>query len=357
MTIALPDPSVVSSSGSTTIDSVTSGRRSRRRRLYTVCGVLVTLNIALFAAMLMFGNTFYPPGDVLSVILGQEVQGASFTVGELRLPRGVTAIVVGACFGMAGVSFQILLRNSLAAPDIVGISDGAGAAAVFAILMLDLSPNAVAVFAVVGGLVTAAVIYVLAYVDGMVGTRLILMGIAISAMLQAFISYLIVRAAQWDLQVAMRWLTGSLNASRWEATVPVVLACMFLMPLLLAQSRKLDLMRHGEDTASALGVNVERTRVVVIIVAVALIALATSAAGPIAFVAFLAGPIAAQMVGGSQPLMIPSALVGMTLVLASDLVGQYLFQTRFPVGVITGVMGAPYLVYLLIRLHRAGSAL
>ncbi|MEM9131965.1 MAG: iron chelate uptake ABC transporter family permease subunit [Actinomycetota bacterium] len=325
--------------------------------MYAVCGGLFTLSLALFATMLMFGNTFYTPAEVISVILGEEVQGASFTVGQLRLPRAVTAVVVGACFGMAGVSFQILLRNSLAAPDIVGISDGAGAAAVFAILILGLSPNYVAAFAVVGGLATAGVIYVLAYKDGMVGTRLILMGIAISAMLQAFISYLIVRAAQWDLQIAMRWLTGSLNSSRWEATVPVLLACAVLMPLLLAQGRKLELMRHGEDTASALGVNVERTRVIVIIVAVALIAFATSAAGPIAFVAFLAGPIAAQMVGGSQPLMIPSALVGVTLVLASDLVGQYLFETRFPVGVITGVMGAPYLVYLLIRLHRAGSAL
>ncbi|MEM9653942.1 MAG: iron chelate uptake ABC transporter family permease subunit [Actinomycetota bacterium] len=340
-----------------TVEAVTSGRRSRRRRLYTVCGVLTLVTFALFATMLMFGNTFYGPGEVISVILGQEVQGASFTVGELRLPRAVTALVVGACFGMAGVSFQILLRNSLAAPDIVGISDGAGAAAVFAILILDLTPNLVAVFAVVGGLLTAAVIYVLAYKDGMVGTRLILMGIAISAMLQSFISYLIVRAAQWDLQVAMRWLTGSLNSSRWDATVPVLLACAVVMPLLLLQARKLELMRHGEDAASALGVNVERTRLLVIILAVALIAFATSASGPIAFVAFLAGPIAAQMVGGSQPLMIPSALVGMVLVLASDLVGQYLFQTRFPVGVITGVMGAPYLVYLLIRLHRAGSAL
>ncbi|MEM9564953.1 MAG: iron chelate uptake ABC transporter family permease subunit [Actinomycetota bacterium] len=355
--MAVPGVTTRPAAATPTLESVTTGRRTRRRRLYVVCGVLSVLNLGLVAVMLMFGNTFYPPADVLAVILGQEVQGASFTVGELRLPRAVTAVVVGACFGMAGVSFQILLRNSLAAPDIVGISDGAGAAAVFAILILDLSPNLVAVFAVAGGLGTAAVIYVLAYKDGMVGTRLILMGIAISAMLQALISYLIVRAAQWDLQIAMRWLTGSLNSSRWEATVPVLLACAVLMPALLGQSRKLELMRHGEDAASALGVNVERTRLLVIIIAVALIAFATSASGPIAFVAFLAGPIAAQLVGGSQPLMIPSALVGMTLVLASDLVGQYLFETRFPVGVITGVMGAPYLVYLLVRLHRAGSAL
>ncbi|MEM9609504.1 MAG: iron chelate uptake ABC transporter family permease subunit [Actinomycetota bacterium] len=354
---ATPSISAPTGDRKITIEAVTTGRRGRRRRLHLVCGALATINLALFLVMLMYGNTVYPLSDVIAVILGEDVQGASFTVGTLRLPRAVTAVVVGACFGMAGVSFQILLRNSLAAPDIVGISDGAGAAAVFALLILDLSPNRVAVFALAGGLLTAAVIYVLAYKDGMVGTRLILMGIAISAMLQAFISYLIVRAAQWDLQVAMRWLTGSLNSSRWEATVPVILACAVLMPLLLAQSRKLELMRHGEDAASALGVNVERTRLAVIFIAVALIALATSAAGPIAFVAFLSGPIAAQMVGRSQPLMVPAALFGMTLVLASDLVGQYLFETRFPVGVITGVLGAPYLVYLLIRLHRVGSAL
>ncbi|MEM9203330.1 MAG: iron ABC transporter permease [Actinomycetota bacterium] len=340
-----------------TVHRVVSGRAARRRRLYLVSGVLMVVNFALFATMLMFGNTFYGPGDVISVILGEEVQGASFTVGTLRLPRAVTAVVVGACFGMAGVAFQLLLRNALAAPDIVGISDGAGAFAVFALLTLELSPNWVAVFAVVGGMLTAGVIYLLAYKEGMVGTRLILMGIAISAMLQAMISYLIIRASQYDLANAVRWLTGSLNSSRWESTVPVILACAVLMPALLIQARKLEIMRHGEDAASALGVNVERTRISVLIIAVALIAFATSASGPIAFVAFLSGPIAARMVGGSQPLMIPSALVGMMLVLSSDLVGQYFFETRFPVGVITGVMGAPFLVFLLIRLHRAGSAL
>lgn len=354
MTLAASPSSITPT---TTVERVVAGRASRRRRLVLVCGALVVVNFCLFAFMLMYGNTFYGPGEVISVILGEDVQGASFTVGTLRLPRAVTAVVVGACFGMAGVAFQLLLRNALAAPDIVGISDGAGASAVFALLTLELSPNWVAVFAVVGGMVTAGVIYLLAYREGMVGTRLILMGIAISAMLQALISYLIIRASQYDLANAVRWLTGSLNSSRWEATVPVILACAVLMPLLLAQARKLEIMRQGEDAASALGVNVERTRITVLLIAVALIAFATSASGPIAFVAFLSGPIAARMVGGSQPLMIPSALVGMMLVLGSDLVGQYLFETRFPVGVITGVMGAPFLVFLLIRLHRAGSAL
>jgi iron complex transport system permease protein len=129
------------------------------------------------------------------------------------------------------------------------------------------------------------------------------------------------------------------------------------VPVLLGQSRSLTLMQQGDDSASALGVRVERTRLVAIIAAVTVVAFATAAAGPIAFVAFLAGPIAARIVGGGTSLMVPAALVGALLVLTADLAGQYVFENRYPVGVITGVLGAPYLIYLLIRTNRSGGSL
>jgi iron complex transport system permease protein len=152
-------------------------------------------------------------------------------------------------------------------------------------------------------------------------------------------------------------LTGSLNGSQWNDVVPVLLAMVVFVPTLLVQSANLSMTRLGDDAAGALGVRVGRTRLTVIVAAVGLIAFATAATGPIAFVAFLSGPIAARLVGGSAPLLIPAALVGALLVLVADLCGQYAFSLRYPVGVVTGVLGAPYLIYLIVRTNRGGASL
>ncbi|EHK82752.1 iron-siderophore ABC transporter permease protein [Rhodococcus pyridinivorans AK37] len=273
-------------------------RRGRRRRL--VIAVLATLVVAAFVASLMFGRTFYPPADVLRVVLGQDVAGANFTVGRLRLPRAVLAVVAGICFGLGGITFQTMLRNPLASPDIIGISSGASAAAAFAIIVLGLGGTGVSVFAIVAGLAVALLIYGLSYRGGVAGTRLILIGIGIAAMLDSVTSYLLSTAATWDLQETMRWLTGSLNGATWGATVPVIVALLVLGPVLLVQTRNLSMVQLGDDAAQALGVRVERTRVFAIVSAVGLIAFATAAAGPIAFVAFLSGPIAARIVGRAR---------------------------------------------------------
>ncbi|MCD4525847.1 iron chelate uptake ABC transporter family permease subunit [Nocardioides sp. cx-173] len=340
-----------------TVERVARGRArrvARRRHVIVVLGVLV---IATFATSLMVGRTFYPPADVIRVVLGEEVSGASFTVGRLRLPRAVLALLVGACFGLAGVTFQTMLRNPLASPDVIGISAGSSAAAAFAIVTLGLSGTAVSVFAIAVGLGVALLIYVLSFRDGVAGTRLILIGIGIAAMLESVTAYVLSRAAQWDLQEATRWLTGSLNNAGWPSVVPTLVALAVLGPLLLQRARDLETLQLGDDAASALGVRVERTRLVVIVAAVGLVAFATAAAGPVAFVAFLSGPIAARIIGPGISLLVPSALVGALLVLVADLVGQYAFDHRYPVGVITGVLGAPYLIYLIIRSNRAGGTL
>jgi iron complex transport system permease protein len=339
------------------VDLVARGRRRRAVRRLAVIGVLAALVVSVFALSLMVGNTFYGPGEVIRVLRGEIVPGASFTVGELRLPRACLALLTGAAFGLGGVTFQTMLRNPLASPDIIGISSGASAAAVVAIIVYSLGDMAVSLVAIAAALATAMLIYLLAYRDGVVGTRLILIGIGIAAMLDSVISYVLMRAAVWDIQTAMRWLTGSLNNATWQEVTPLLVAMLAAVPVLLGQSRSLTLMQQGEDSASALGVRVERTRLVAIVAAVTLVAFATAAAGPIAFVAFLAGPIAARIVGGGTSLMVPAALVGALLVLTADLVGQYAFENRYPVGVITGVLGAPYLVYLLIRTNRSGGSL
>ena len=336
---------------------VAAGRRNRQRRRMLVVGILVTILVALFAVSLMVGKTFYAPAEVIGVILGHDVQGATFTVGRLRLPRAVLAVVAGLSFGVAGVTFQTMLRNPLASPDIIGISAGSSAAAAFAIIILGLSGPAVSLLAIIAGLGVALLVYGLAYKGGAAGTRLILIGIGIAAMLDSVINYVLSRAGQWDLQEALRWLTGSLNGTNWPQVLPALVALAVLGPVLLSRSRNLAAMQLGDDTASALGVRVELNRLVIIVCAVGLIAFATAAAGPIAFVAFLSGPIAARIVGPRGSLLLPAALVGAALVLLADLCGQYAFGTRFPVGVVTGVLGAPYLLYLIIRTNRAGNSL
>jgi len=340
-----------------TVSAIALGRRSRRRRWSTTTGILALLVLAVIAVSTMVGHTFYSPQEVLRVILGDTVPGASFTVGELRLPRAMLALFAGFAFGMAGVTFQTMLRNPLASPDVIGISAGASFAAVTGIIVFSLSDLAVSVVALVGALVTATAIYLLADRRGFAGARLILIGIGIAAMIDSLIAYQLSGAAEWDLQAAMQWLAGSLNNASWERLVPLAIVMLLVVPVMLARSADLDVLRLGDDSAAALGVRVAPTRMLFIIGAVILLAFATAATGPIAFVAFMAGPIAARLLGPGSSLLLPAGLVGALLVLVADLVGQFAFASRYPVGVITGILGAPYLVYLLVRTHRSGGSL
>ena len=339
------------------VQTVVAGARVRRRHRGTVLAVLGILIVVVFAVTLMVGKSFYGPAEVFRVILGETVPGASFTVGELRLPRATMAVLAGFAFGIAGVTFQTMLRNPLASPDIIGISSGASVAAVFGIIVLALDETAVSFLALGGALVTAAAIYLLSHRGGFAGTRLILIGIGVAAMLDSAVTYILSRAAAWDLQTAMQWLTGSLNGATWEGVLPLALASAVLVPLVLSQGRGLGMLRLGDDSAAVLGVNVPRTRVLLMVSAVALLAFATAACGPIAFVAFMAGPIASRIIGpGASPLL-SAGLVGALLVLTADLAGQFAFDSRYPVGVITGALGAPYLVFLLIRINRSGGSI
>ncbi|MGV8938684.1 MAG: FecCD family ABC transporter permease [Allorhizobium sp.] len=340
-----------------TIDRIAAHRRRRARRYSLFLGVLVLALAAVFALALSLGQSFTPPSDIIRLLFGEEIPGLAFTVGQLRFPRAVLSILAGLSFGLGGVAFQIMLRNPLASPDIIGISSGASAAAVFAIVVLSLNGPIVSVFAVVAGLVVALVVYGLSFRNGVAGTRLILIGVAVSAMLESVTAYILSGAPAWSLQEAMRWLTGSVNGARIDQALPLLTVLVVLGALLLSRARDLEALRLGDDMAAALGVRLGTTRVVVIIAAVGIIACATAVTGPIAFVAFLSGPIAARVIGPSGSLLIPSALVGAMLVLVGDYCGQYLLPTRYPVGVVTGALGAPYLIFLIVRVNRTGGSL
>ncbi|MFT4235140.1 MAG: iron chelate uptake ABC transporter family permease subunit [Microbacterium sp.] len=338
------------------IDAVRAGRMARSRRRSIAIAVLIVVLLALLFAELMLGNTIYPLHTVWGVIRGEQIEGATFTIGTLRIPRLTVGLLAGLAFGAAGTTFQTMLRNPLASPDVIGISSGASAAAVISLVVLHWNAAATTGVALIAGVMTALVIYLAARSGASTGGRLILIGIGVGAMLDSVVSYTIQRAAEWDVAVAMRWLTGSLNGPSWGSIWPLACAVVVLIPLIVVLSRELRALELGDASATALGVRVDRARMLLLISAVALVCFATAATGPIAFVAFLAGPIAARLVGAGRSLTIPAALLGACLVLAADLLGQFAFATTFPVGVITGILGAPYLLYLLIRTSRRGGS-
>lgn len=237
----------------------------------------------------------------------------------------------------------------------IGITSGSSAAAVFCIVVLHTSGAIVSLASVGAGLATVLFIYMLSRGKAFSIGRLILIGIAIQAMLDAFISYLMLVSAEQDVPAAVRWLTGSLNGSQMSQLPPLVITVAIFTPILIVLGRHLNMLELGEQAATSLGVDTDKTRITLIVSAVFMIAIATATTGPIAFVSFLAGPIAKRLVGVGFSNIIPAGLVGVNLVLASDLIGQFAFEHRFPVGIITGLLGAPYLIFLLIQMNRKGE--
>lgn len=329
-------------------------RTTGRARAVVVSALLAVSCFAAFCVSVAVGDFPIPLRDVVPALFGQGNPDSGFIVHRLRLPRALTALLVGAAFGISGAIFQSLARNPLASPDIIGISAGASTAAVLVILIYKGSYATISLAAFAGGLGTAVLIYLLAYRRGVSAYRLVLVGIGVSAVFTSITSYLLTRAEIYDAARATVWLTGSLNGRGWEHVRPVGLAVAIFLPVALLLARPLRALQLGDDTAKGLGVPVERHRAALVVVAVALASVATASAGPVAFVAFVAAPIARRLV--RAPLaMVPAALVGALLVLVSDIVGRRAFApTELPVGVITGIVGAPYLLWLLARSNRVG---
>ncbi|WP_080834963.1 FecCD family ABC transporter permease [Cohnella massiliensis] len=334
---------------------IAAGRRQRRRRFILVTGLLFLLACVLCCAMLLLGNTIYPVQEVVRALTGDSVKGVSFAVNMIRLPRMLAGLFAGFAFGIAGYTFQTMLRNPLANPNVIGITSGSSAAAVFCITVLNANGSVISAASVIAGLATVLFIYALSRGKAFSIGRLILIGIGIQAMLDALISYLLLVSDEQNVPAAARWLAGSLNGSQMSELAPLVIAVVICTPIIMALGKHLSLLELGEQSAFSLGVSTDKTRIGLIVASVCMIAIATATTGPIAFVSFLSGPIAKRLVGAGFSGALPAGLVGVNLVLASDLVGQFAFEYRFPVGIITGILGAPYLIFLLIRMNRKGE--
>jgi iron complex transport system permease protein len=338
------------------LDTIRTGMLQRRARLITVTMLLTALTLLLAFLMLILGNTTYPLGTVIRTLLGEQIKGASFAINTLRLPRMLIGLFVGLAFGIAGNTFQTMLRNPLASPDIIGVTSGSSVAAVLCILVLNISGSIVSVAAVISGLIVAALIYILSRGGSFSGGRLILIGIGIQAMLNAVISFLLLNANQYDVPAALRWLSGSLNGMQMKDVPGLFVVVVVFGSVITLLGKHLKILELGEQSAITLGLKADQTRLLLVLCAVFLIAFATAVTGPIAFVAFLAGPIAGRLVGRGSSNVLPAGLVGAALVLGADIIGQFAFDIRFPVGIITGILGAPYLLFLLVRINRTGGA-
>lgn len=344
MTALAPGPQVAADA----VAVVRAARRRPRLRLALVCAGLSLATLGAFLARVLLGDFTFTIPDAVRIVLGEEIPGASFILMETKLPRAVLAVLVGLALGVAGAIFQGALRNPLASPDIVGVAMGASAAATFAIIELGQEGPAVALWAAGGAVLMAAVVRL----AGGSGNRLVLVGVGATVALQAVVQYLFTRADEYDAHVALRWLTGSVAEATWSQVRLVTLGLLVLLPLTALLVRSLGVAELGPDLATGLGVGPRRTDLVLLL-AVLLVALAVAVAGPVSFVAFLAGPIARALNGGRRTLL-GAGLAGALIVVAAEYPADYLFSdVNYPVGVVTGALGAPFLLWLLAT-GRAG---
>lgn len=314
-----------------------------RRHRVVVAGLSLAL-LGAFAARVLLGDFTFTVPDFFRILFGAEIPGASYILMEAKLPRAVLAVMVGAAFGIGGAIFQTTMRNPLASPDIVGVSTGASAAAVIAIVSVGLTGPAIPVAGVLGAVCVAVLVRIVAGPGG--GYRVVLVGVGVAAALHSVIMYVFTRADEYDAQLVLRWLTGSVSRADWPTIRILAVALLVLFPFVLWLGRSLRITELGEDVAAGLGVRPRRTDALLLL-AVVLVAVAVAAAGPVAFVSFLAGPIARILNGGRHTLP-GAALAGATIVVAADYVADYLLvDINFPVGVVTGALGAPFLLWLL----------
>jgi len=323
------------------------------RRLVFSCLLLVAASLLIAVWSLRSGAVTLDFSQVFNALTGSAPRNITMVVTEWRLPRVMMAILVGAALGVSGAIFQSLLRNPLGSPDVMGFNTGAWSGVLVAMVLFGQHLTAIAFAAMAGGILTSLLVWALAWRNGIETFRLIIIGIGIRAMLMAFNTWLLLHASLETSLSAGLWNAGSLNGLTWTKTLPAtpIIALMFICAWLLV--RRMRLLEMGDDSACALGVSVERSRLTLMLVAVVLTAASTAIAGPISFIALVAPHIARRISGTARWGVIQAALCGALLLLAADLCAQQLFMPyQLPVGVVTVSLGGIYLIVLLVQESR-----
>ncbi|WP_423923563.1 FecCD family ABC transporter permease [Frigoribacterium sp. 2-23] len=328
------------------------GRRRGRRRAVAVGAVLALAIVAVSAVGATMGDYRVSLPDLVGVATGSTTGLPRTVVLEWRLPRLAAAAIVGIALGIAGALFQTVTRNPLASPDLMGLSNGAFVGMLGALVLIGPSWESRTIGALAGGLATALVIGVLARGTTAGGFRFIVVGIAISSMAASLGTWLLLHVELDTALFASAWGAGTLSgvdATRVGVAAVLIAAILTVVPRLGAGLRQLGL---GDDLATVTGVRVGLLRGVALTIGVALVCVATTVAGPVAFIALAAPQIARRLTRAPSISLPVAALTGALLLSSSDLVAQHALPVTVPVGVVTVVIGGAYLVWLLAAEFR-----
>ncbi|MDB9446080.1 FecCD family ABC transporter permease [Anabaena sp. CS-542/02] len=324
-----------------------------KKRVPIVLLILIIITLVTMVISTSIGEYPTPPLVVIQTILGINTVNPEygFVINTLRLPRTLTAGLVGTALAISGTIMQGITRNALADPGIIGINTGAGLAAVSLIVLFPNLPAGILPLAAFSGALAASVvIYLLAWDRGTHPIRLILIGVGISAVTGALTSLLLTFGEIYNVSQALVWLAGSVYGRSWEQLLAILPWLIIFIPLALGSASQLNALALGDEIAKGLGSRVEWQRSFLILISAALSGAAVATAGTISFVGLIAPHIARQLVGSNHEGLIPvSAAWGAMIVVIADLLGRIIFApVELPCGVVTAVIGAPYFIYLLM---------
>lgn len=323
-----------------------------RRAVWVNSGLVLALVLAVIA-YLCLGSLTLDPRDVISALLGQGDMMTIFMVQELRLPRLMAACLTGGAFALAGILMQTLARNRLATPGIIGIDNGATAFAVASVvgMSVSLAPSAMALT----GAVTAAVLtFGLAAGSGTQGYRFIVAGIGVGAVFGAITQLLLARVPIDTANAAYPWTVGSLNARSGGSVQLLAIGLVLGFVAALALARSLTILRFSEATASGLGVNTKLRRIQILLLSVVLTALAVAVAGPVGMVGLIGPEIARSLSTTRHVPIVAATLAGALVMVLADLAGRTLLAPiELPVGIVTAIIGGPWLLWILMRPQRS----
>jgi iron complex transport system permease protein len=318
-----------------------------RPRMLLVGAALVVVTLVPFCYGMTLGSFPISLPGVVSALFGSGDPGAVYIVNDLRLPRALAGLLAGLAFGMAGALFQAVTRNPLASPDIMGVTAGASACVVAGI---TFGFGSASVLGVAGGLGAGLLVYLLSWRRGTTGYRFLLVGVGVSAAGTAITDFLMAKAQIFEAQLAMGWLVGSLTNRDWGHVQPLAIALAVLTPAAVILGPLLRQLQLGDDVAIGLGTPVRAAQLTLLITGVGMATFAVAAAGPVLFVALVSPQIAQRLTGMAWPPTIVSGLTGSAVVLSADVLSRVILPSaNLPVGVVTGVLGAPVLLWLLTR--------
>jgi iron complex transport system permease protein len=328
-----------------------------QKRVPIVLLILLIITLVTMVISTSIGEYPIPPLAVIQTVLGIDTGNPNyaFVINTLRLPRTLTAALVGIALAISGTIMQGITRNPLADPGIIGINAGAGLAAVALIVLFpNLPAGILPLAAFFGALIASVVIYLLAWDRGTHPIRLILVGVGISAVTGACTSFLVTFGEINSVSQALVWLAGSVYGRSWEQLLALLPWLIVFVPLALANAPQLNTLALGDDIAKGLGNRIEYQRSFLILISAALSGAVVATAGTIGFVGLIAPHIGRQLVGGNhQGLILVSAVWGAMLVVIADLLARIVFApVELPCGIVTAVIGAPYFIYLLVKTRK-----